>query len=244
MSGAPRARVMVAVPTYTCEVHYRLLESLTAAWVYCLMHGIELELRVAARFSLVQYARNYLVQQFLADESYTHLMWIDADVGFDPRAIMQLLNHEKDVIGGVYPVKTTPATFPYEPEGEWSADLHKAKVLPGGFLLCSRHAIETVAKSVPWYLLTHAGQENMTPHVFDLVLENERLLGEDIIFCRRMRDLGFDVWVDPDINFTHSGMMDWAANLATSVRRQNEAQKGSAVLASAVKAELTRSSAA
>lgn len=238
-----RARICVAIPAYTCEVHVRLLESLTAAWMYCLYHGVELELKVAARFSLVQYARNYLVQQFLDDDSYTHLMWLDSDLGFDPRAIMQLLDHDKDVVGGVYPVKSFPTWFPYEAagDGEHRNRLHKAKMLPNGFMLCKREAVQAVADKAPRFTLTHAGQEFDTAHIFDLVLEDARLLGEDLIFCRKLQDAGFDVWADPDIDFRHCGMMEWGGNLARTI--ESEAQKGSAQLKADV-SKIVRSDAA
>lgn len=247
-----RARVCVAIPTYTCEVHVRLLESLTAAWVYCLVNGVELELRTAARFSLVQYARNYLVQEFLSDETFTHLFWLDADLGFDARAIVRLLEHDKDVVGGVYPVKSFPMWFPYEADGDERNRLHKAKMLPGGFMLCTRRAVQAVADASPRFILTHAGRDYVAPHVFDLVLSDDeeaqkalaalpvgevkhlpkgadpaRLLGEDLIFSRKLRDAGFDLWVDPDIDFRHCGMMEWGGNLARTIEAEAaEVQRG------------------
>src|SRR5690606_33321512 len=137
-ASGPRARIMVATPTYTGELTHRYVDSLMAATVYCLYHKVELELRIVAGASLIQYARNQLVREFLEDESFTHLMWIDADVGFDPRAIVKLLDHDKDVVGGVYPMKCIPLEWPYEAmPGEQSTELHRAKIMPGGFLLCS-----------------------------------------------------------------------------------------------------------
>src|SRR5690606_34538893 len=180
--------------TYTGEMHHTYVSSLMAAMVYCLYHKVELELNVVAGASLIQYARNQLVREFLEDETYTHLMWIDADVGFDPRAIMQLLDHGKDVVGGVYPMKCIPIEWPYSPvPGEQTTGLHRAEIMPGGFLLCSRHAIKTVAEQSREYWHYLNGMRYRTPHVFDVVLEKDALLGEDVIFCRRLRDAGFDI---------------------------------------------------
>lgn len=256
-----KARICVAIPAYTCEVHVRLLESLTAAWVYCLVNGVELELRTAARFSLVQYARNYLVQEFLSDPTFTHLFWLDSDLGFDATAIMRLLSHDKDVVGGVYPVKCFPTWFPYEAAGDERNRLHKAKMLPGGFMLCTRRAVQAVADASPRFVLTHAGKDFVAPHVFDLSLagdeasqaalaelpigeikdlpkdaETARLLGEDLIFSRKLREAGFDLWVDPDIDFRHCGMMEWGGNLARTIEAEaKDVQRGSAKVRSAVK---------
>jgi predicted O-methyltransferase YrrM len=209
---------MVATPTYTGEMHHTYVSSLMAALVYCLYHKVELELRTVPGASLIQYARNQLVREFLEDETYTHLMWIDADVGFDPRAIMQLLEHGKDVVGGVYPMKVIPLEWPYSPvPGEQSTELHRAEIMPGGFLLCSRHAIETVAKQSGEYWHHMGGMRYRTPHVFDVVLENESLLGEDVIFCRRLHEAGFDIWCDPNLPFQHSGRFQWRGTLAKAI---------------------------
>lgn len=219
-----RARIMVGTPTYTGEVHARFCESLMQAFVYCLYHKVELELVVASRFSLVQYARNYLLHRFLTNESFTHLMWIDSDVGFDPRAIMQLLDHGKDVVGGVYPVKSIPVWFPYEPLAERSTGLHLAKSMPGGFLLCTRAALETVSRDRPTYRHQHDGKEILTRHVFEIVQDGDLLLGEDIILCRKLLERGIDIWCDPDIYFRHCGMFEWGGNLKRMIEMDEAGQ--------------------
>jgi hypothetical protein len=55
--------------------------------------------------SLINRARNNLVAKFMALGDYTHLMFIDADIGFKRDAIIKLLWHDKDVITGSYPIK-------------------------------------------------------------------------------------------------------------------------------------------
>jgi hypothetical protein len=61
--------------------------------------------------SLIQRARNYIVDEFLRSDC-THLLFIDADIGFDPRDALALLalqisDPEKyDVVCGPYPKKT------------------------------------------------------------------------------------------------------------------------------------------
>lgn len=167
-SAGPVARIMVATPTYSGELHHRYVESFTAALVHCLYHRVELEVRFVAGASLIQYARNQLVREFLEDESFTHLLWIDSDVGFDPRAVLKLLSHDKDIVGGVYPMKCIPIEWPYEPmPGEQSESLHRAKVLPNGFMLCTRQALQTLADGAQKYMHYMGGMKYETAHIFD-----------------------------------------------------------------------------
>ena len=49
--------------------------------------------------------RNYLVDEFLRAEGFTHLLFIDADIHFDPRDVVACLALDKEVVGGPYPKK-------------------------------------------------------------------------------------------------------------------------------------------
>lgn len=55
--------------------------------------------------SLVTRARNNCVAQFLANPAWTHLFWIDADIGFSAQAAFRLLLSGYDIAAGVYPLK-------------------------------------------------------------------------------------------------------------------------------------------
>ena len=55
------------------------------------------------------HARNDLV---LSEPRWTHLMWIDADIGFSPEAFYRLLLSDHDIAAGVYPLK----------RGDWRDD--------------------------------------------------------------------------------------------------------------------------
>jgi len=55
--------------------------------------------------SLVTRARNNCVAQFLANPEWTHLFWIDADIGFSAQAAFRLLLSDYDIAAGVYPLK-------------------------------------------------------------------------------------------------------------------------------------------
>jgi glycosyltransferase involved in cell wall biosynthesis len=54
--------------------------------------------------SLITRARNELVHWFL-ENKYDYLMFVDADIGFDETAVLQLLAADKDVVCGLYPKK-------------------------------------------------------------------------------------------------------------------------------------------
>jgi hypothetical protein len=55
--------------------------------------------------SLISRSRNTLVAKFMAVPQFTHLLFIDADIGFESEDVLKLLWHDKDVMTGSYPIK-------------------------------------------------------------------------------------------------------------------------------------------
>jgi len=55
--------------------------------------------------SLITQTRNEALAHFLSDPSLTHVIWIDADIGFEPDAVLRLLLADRDVVAGAYPQK-------------------------------------------------------------------------------------------------------------------------------------------
>jgi hypothetical protein len=70
-----------------------------------LMHGrMDVVFSFMFNESLIPRARNGLANQFMKDDA-THLLFIDADIRFEPEDILKLLDADKDIICGIYPKK-------------------------------------------------------------------------------------------------------------------------------------------
>jgi hypothetical protein len=88
--------------------------------------GMRLEAMLHSGESLITRARNNCVAAFLANRHWTHLFWIDSDIGFSPEAAFRLLLSDYDVAAGVYPLKRE--TWPDEgvPQGTTRAQFESA----------------------------------------------------------------------------------------------------------------------
>jgi hypothetical protein len=68
-------------------------------------YGIGVSVDFCKNDSLVSRARNNLVARAMNNPAMTHIMFIDNDITWDPIDIMKLLISNKQLVGGIYPLK-------------------------------------------------------------------------------------------------------------------------------------------
>ena len=98
--------LMVGTPCYGGNVTHLYMTSMMQLQKLCLVRGIPFELLLLSGDALITRARNTVVTTFLDNRSATHLMFIDADIGFDANKVFEMLELDVDVVGGIYPSKT------------------------------------------------------------------------------------------------------------------------------------------
>lgn len=165
--------------------------------------------------SLVTRARCSTAAKFLAYEpKSTHLMFIDADIGFEPVEIIKLLLANKDVVGGLYPKKTLPIQYVVNKieNSVTEGSLVTVANLGTGFMLIKRSVIEKMIQKYPdWHYQDKVGLDAMYDpfkyNLFQSVVDpdTKELLSEDYFFCKTWRDMGGEIWADLSIQLSHSG---------------------------------------
>jgi hypothetical protein len=175
--------------------------------------GLDWTMETMTNESLISRARNTLVAKFLNTADSTHLMFIDADIGFEPWHILAMLNHDKDVIGGLYPMKTLPVKWVVNgfPGAKEAGDgLQEVSKTGTGFLLIKRHVFEKMnvhpaVKSFNNDIGLPAELNQYMKTYFDTAVREDRYYSEDWTFCENWRDLGGEVWVDKRVLLRHTG---------------------------------------
>jgi hypothetical protein len=102
---ADKLFLVVATPCYggLCTTAYT--HSMLLLQQACRSSGVELTWLLGSSDALITRARADLVTAFLDIPDATHLLFIDADIGFDPKAVFRLMGFGVDVVAGAYPVK-------------------------------------------------------------------------------------------------------------------------------------------
>jgi hypothetical protein len=104
------ASIFVGVPMYGGNCSGLFCKSTNDLATMCAKYGIKIVFYYLFNESLVQRARNYCVDEFLRSDC-THMMFIDADIGFNPNDVLSLLGiqmtypDQYDVLAAPYPKK-------------------------------------------------------------------------------------------------------------------------------------------
>jgi len=217
-------KVFIAIPAYDHMVPADMVANFLHFGKRVRDFGVDFCLGFAKGCSLVTSARNILVDKFLKSDCDS-MLFIDSDILFDPEDIFRLLawTTTKHVVGGVYGAKTLPAKYYLTLDHDNDRPiideigLVKAKAIGTGFMMIQRKVIEDLIKAHPeWEYLDRVSNTKLFS-VFDLKSTPEGYYGEDMLFCQRALDRGFEIWIDPMIKLGHFGMHEYKADFNNDI---------------------------
>jgi hypothetical protein len=105
MPAKPQPYIYLAVPCYGGQLNLYFVKSLLDLQEACRQRGVGLHVEMMGGEALITRGRSRLAAQFLAHPRATHILYIDADIGFAPHNVFRLLDADKDVIAAVCPLK-------------------------------------------------------------------------------------------------------------------------------------------
>lgn len=96
---------MIGTPAYGGQVAVAYMRSVMALTEALAARGIGWTLKTLDQESLITRARNVVVAEFLGRTDCTHLLFVDADIGFPAEAIVRMLDYDQPVVGCAVPMK-------------------------------------------------------------------------------------------------------------------------------------------
>ncbi len=186
-------KLSIGVPTYGT------IKTKTFISIVKFIKSVDFDVPVITQTgSYIQDNRETIVETAI-ERGMTHLLFIDHDMVFEPQAVESLVNRNKDIIGAPFSLRTTPsdpfATVKKEdPHGnkiwEEQGDLIKCCAVGTGFMLINLEVFKKIKK--PWFQLEYDDK-------------GELQYGEDMSFCRKAREAGFDIFCDTTVKLGHLG---------------------------------------
>ena len=164
-----------------------------------LMHveGVTHQNVIQARGANVAENRNGIAERALS-MGYDAIWHVDDDQVFAPDTLNRLIAHDKDIMSGLYLARQPPFIPQLYDQENARGDCHprllrandrgvvKCLAVGAGCLLVKAEVYRKLDK--PWWQLGQINKEN---------------LSDDLNFCHRVRQKGFDIWCDQSILVGH-----------------------------------------
>lgn len=131
----------------------------------------------------------------------THVLWLDSDMSVPRTAAVQLFMHDQPIVGCNYRVRQPSGLFTAQrndqriPTLESSTGLEAVDAIGFGVVLMRTEIVAEMSR--PWF------RHGLNAQGGDV--------GEDIMFCRAVREAGFTVYIDHDLSkeIGHVGQHDY-----------------------------------
>ena len=177
--------------------------------------------------SLVTRARNILTAMYL-DSDASHLFFLDADIEWEPDAILRAISADKDIVASAYPKKALPIQYalnfkfidPVNKRIRFENGIVEFLDASTGFFCIKRQVFERMMLEYPE--LHYKNDSNIDEKIakycyafFDTHIDEEdrRYLSEDYRFCRLWQKLGGEIWLDPKTKLNHIGTYTFEGNV-------------------------------
>jgi len=201
-------KVHFMTPCYGGQITEVCFNSYLQWSIIATKNNIDFQIDTLSNESNVNRARNTCASKFLSGDA-THLMFVDADIKFNPTDVVRLLTHDKDIVGGIYPQKTLPPKMVVNTidNGKREGNLIEVGTIGTGFMLIKRTVFEKLIEegATPYNDQMESVSSNQYDFFQCTIDSRGRYLTEDWSFCRRWRQVGGEVWADLDVALEHVG---------------------------------------
>ena len=205
---------------YVGSIVWRQVDALHLADLVPLLTQPDVRYRPMVGDALVERARSISATRFLEDTDDDVFLSIDSDIThFRAGDVLKMCEqtYEHDIVGAVYMARDPDKTFPTSrlyvgQKIRFGNDPTPVEIeyLATGFVAVHRRVLEALRQDMP---LLHPGTSAEFYPFYHTLFSEEKdgspiMLSEDWSFCKRARDAGFKVCLNPAIRPSHIGTID------------------------------------
>lgn len=196
-------KVLIATPAHDGRVDVWYVNSLVNTIRLAQANNILVHPVFMSYDSLVQRARNDLFA-IAVSGGYDAMIFIDADMDWNPEWVLEMIKREEDIIGGTARKKTDEAEIYVAKTRDLTIHANgciKCESLGTGFVKLSRKAFVAAWEASPEY----RNENRVSRMVCNVEIIDGELYGEDVSLFRKLGKLGFDCWLNPNMTCGHIG---------------------------------------
>ena len=179
----------------------------------CEHNGVPCRVEFLGSCPYVPTARSLVLDAFLKGNA-SRLFWIDNDIVWEPQDFFKLLrlSEKMDVISGIYPLKTERKQFTVHHPDLRTFEINqygmvKVLGLGMGFTVMTRAVVERFAATKQLVSKMDGSGPMHDAFRLDTIPGDDYPVprGEDMAFYADLRELGYDIWMDPTLQLGHVG---------------------------------------
>lgn len=204
-------KVLIATPCLDQKVDAYFVHSLCESIKLGLNNDLDIRCVFLANESILPMARNELFK-LAYDKQYDTMVFIDDDEFWDEKTLIEIIQSKKDVV-------TVPVVNKSDSEMGYNVRLGndiqkdadgyiKIKKCGTGFLKLSRKVIVDLWDSNIELEFRNKKLKNICEYTF----ENGTFVGEDITLTKKIKELGYDIWLNPKHTVYHIGNKMYKGN--------------------------------
>lgn len=191
---AEKPNILIAVPAYGGNIKRECALSLTKLVSALLTRGISFEIAMPDLTDIAQ-VRNFLASHAHNAGTYSHVLFFDNDMIFEPTAVLKMLDAGKEVIACASPERTYSDALSFNTRGAMTGTggIREVAGVGAGLMLISVSALSALVRSATLRRQEKHFYQLSGPlfGFFDRMTANDtNLLSEDHSFCVRWRRNG------------------------------------------------------
>lgn len=187
-------KLLIAIPTND-YMHYQFVECLTKLVKRLDEDGIEYDIAYQGA-TLVYVGRDKLAQKAM-NECYTHMLWLDSDMIFTEDLLDDLMFSGKPFVTGIAHSRRAPHVSCVFKEIWPKVDRWEGCEYPSNTFRIGGCGFACVL--IETEIVRNVYNKNGTAF-FPM-----RELGEDLAFCKRATEMGYEIWAEPCVRLGHIG---------------------------------------